>query len=211
MKRIAIYISFLLINVTLSQALSAQQKDTLKVSGQPRDSSTKSLLKQDTAALKFNPRIATRRSILIPGWGQAYNKKYWKIPIIYGALGTTAGIYLYNVKYYKLLRKAYSYRTDNDPSNDTLINPQFIHLSTESIRTYRNSYRQNVDYSILFFLAFWAVNVVDATVDAHLKSFDVNDNISFKFKPGYDMITKGYTIGLVFNLHDKKVRQGLTP
>jgi hypothetical protein len=75
-----------------------------------KDSSTVNQLK-DTSNKKavkvFNPRLATIRSAMVPGWGQIYNKKYWKLPLVYGALGTTAGVFIYNVKNYKLLRLAY--------------------------------------------------------------------------------------------------------
>lgn len=198
-----IYVLIFLALLICKTSFTQKRQDTLLVSGSSKDTSTKSLLKLDTSAKKFSPRIATLRSALIPGWGQAYNKKYWKIPIIYGALGTTAGIYFYNIKTYKLLRKAYIYRTDNNPSNDTLIDKQFQPLSAESIRSYRNSYRQNIDYSVLFFLAFWALNVVDATVDAHLKSFDVNDNISFKVKPDFNVISKVASLSFAFDIHQK--------
>ena len=93
----------------------------------------KSVLALDTS-LKFNPKVAALRSAIIPGWGQWYNKKYWKIPIIYGALGVTAGVFFYNLKTYRLLRKAVVLRSDTNQLNDALIDPQFIHLSTESIR-----------------------------------------------------------------------------
>src|SRR6476619_3366957 len=126
-----------------------QQKDSVTVAGK-RDS-TKNLLSQDTEAKKFNPKKATFRSAIIPGWGQAYNKKYWKIPLVYGALGTTAAVYFFNVKTYKALKQAYIYISDTIPSNDALIDKRFKNLSPESIRTYRNSFRQNVDYSVLFF------------------------------------------------------------
>jgi hypothetical protein len=95
-------------------------------------------------------------------------------------------------------------RSDTIPSNDALIDPRFVNLSTESIRSYRNSYRQNVDYSVLFFLLFWGLNVVDATVDAHLKAFDVSDNISFRVKPGYNPTANTGGISLVFFFKDKQ-------
>ncbi len=180
----------------------AQQNDTTITKLQD-STSQKNILSLDTSAKKFNPKVATFRSAVLPGWGQAYNKKYWKIPIIYGALGTTAAIFLYNLKTYKLLKQAIIYRSDTIPSNDALVDPDFKNLSTESIRSYRNSFRQNVDYSVLFFILFWGLNVVDATVDAHLKSFDVTDNISFKIKPGYNPNTNTGGISIVFTLKDK--------
>ncbi len=182
-----------------------RNEDTLIIKANNRaDTSGKNLLALDTAiSKKHNPKVATFRSAVLPGWGQAYNKKYWKIPIIYGALGTTTGIFFFNLKTYKLLRKAVIYRLDQDTSNDTLIDPQFKNLSTESIRGYRNEYRQNVDYSVLFFLLFWGLNVVDATVDGHLKAFDVSPDITMKIRPSLNSVNNGPGISLVFSFKGK--------
>lgn len=156
---------------------------------------------------KFNPRTATFRSAIVPGLGQIYNKKYWKLPLVYGALGTTAGIYFYNVKNYRLLKQAYIYLTDNDSTNNGLVDPTFRNLSVNSIRSYRNSFRQNVDYSVLFFIFFWGLNIVDATVDAHLKLFDVNDNLSLQLKPGYSPLSNTTGISLVLNIGKKNLER----
>jgi hypothetical protein len=190
-----------------SKTFAQQKEDTLTLKNNTPDTSGKSLLALDTAVKKkHNPKIATFRSAVLPGWGQAYNKKYWKIPIVYGALGTTAGVFLYNIKTYRLLRKAVIYRLDKDTSNDNLIAPEFATLSTESIRFYRNAYRQNIDYSVLVFLIFWGLNVVDATVDAHLKAFDVSPDIGMKVRPGVNQTTNGVGLSLVFFLKDKNAR-----
>jgi hypothetical protein len=157
------------------------------------------VIKKDTADL-FSPRKATIRSAILPGWGQIYNKTYWKLPLVYGALGVTAGIFVYNIKTYKQLRTAYIYMTDNNPANDALIDPRFKNLNPESIRSYRNVFRQNVDYSALFFIAFWGLNVVDATVDAHLRSFNVNDNLSLQIKPGNSLMAGTSGLSLVLNM-----------
>ncbi|MDN3655102.1 DUF5683 domain-containing protein [Ferruginibacter paludis] len=151
----------------------------------------------------FNPRMATIHSAIIPGWGQIDNKKYWKLPLVYGALGTTAYVFFYNIKTYKLLRLAYIYASDTLPSNDHLIDAQFKNLSANSIKIYRNSFRQNVDYSVLFFIFFWGLNVVDATVDAQLKAFDVNDNLSLKLSPGFSPMANTTGLSLVFDIHSK--------
>ena len=150
---------------------------------------------------KFDPRIATRRSAIIPGWGQIYNKKYWKLPLIYGALGTTAGVFFYNVKNYKLLRLAFIYKSDTIPANDVLIDPKYQKYSAGALRSYRGAFRQNVDYSVLFFLVFWGLNVVDATVDGHLKQFDVNENLSLEIKPGYSPMANTAGVSLVLDIH----------
>ncbi|HUS02400.1 MAG TPA: DUF5683 domain-containing protein [Chitinophagaceae bacterium] len=194
----------LLLSIFFCSNIFAQQQTDSTKSKMQDSTSKKNILSLDTSAQKYNPKVATFRSAVLPGWGQAYNKKYWKIPIIYGALGITAGIFKYNLKTYKILRQAIILRSDNDPGNDTLVDPQFVNFSTESIRSYRNSFRQNVDYSVLFFIIFWGLNVVDATVDAHLKSFDVSDNISLRIKPGYNLNTNTGGISLVFSFKDKR-------
>ncbi|HEY8387372.1 MAG TPA: DUF5683 domain-containing protein [Parasegetibacter sp.] len=146
------------------------------------------------------PRVATIRSAIIPGWGQIYNRKYWKLPLVYGALGTTAWVFRENVVTYRDLRDAYRNRLDGDPSNDHLINPDFVVLSNESIRYNRDQFRRNVDYSVLVFIVFWGLNIVDATVDAHLSSFDVSQDISLKIKPGYSPMANTTGISLVMDL-----------
>ena len=180
-------------------------EDTVIVKGNNQaDSSGKGLLALDTAVRKkYNPKIAMLRSAIIPGWGQAYNKKYWKIPIIYGALGTTAGIFFYNRTNYKLLRQAVVLLSDGDTSNDKLVAPKYQGYTLEVVRTNRNLFRQNIDYSVLFFLVFWGLNVVDATVDAHLKAFDVSPDITMKIRPGFNYLTNAAGISLVFNFKDK--------
>lgn len=200
----AIFFSIFMLHQSNGFAQQAGDTMLLKENPSPADSSHKNLLAQDTAVKKkkFNPKVALFRSAVIPGWGQAYNKKYWKIPIIYGALGTTAGVFFYNLKTYRSLRKAVIYRSDKDTSNDRLIDPQFQVLSTGSLRQYRNEYRQNIDYSVLFFLLFWGLNVVDATVDAHLKAFDVSPDVSMKIRPALNSSGTGPGISLVFFFKD---------
>ncbi len=157
--------------------------------------------KTDTSK-KYNPRIATIRSAILPGWGQITNKKYWKLPIVYGALGITAGVFLYNVKQFKTANRAYANAIDGDATNDYLIpEPYFgVKDQPERIKTFRNQVRQNVDYSALFFIIFWGLNVVDATVDAHLKTFDVSDDLGLQIKPGYSPMANTNGISLVLNI-----------
>jgi hypothetical protein len=152
---------------------------------------------------KFNPRIATRRSAMIPGWGQIYNKKYWKLPIVYGAIGGCAGVLAYNLTNYKDTRFAYRVKYNmrvnrTDSSLFSQINPLLKPLEEESLRYYRDQFRRDIDYSVLFLMILWGLNVVDATVDAHLKSFDVGPDLSFQLKPGRSELagTSGLSIVL---------------
>lgn len=187
----------------LHQPLYAQQ-DSLIVMPVIDSSQTKNPLASDTVVRKkFNPRTATIRSAILPGWGQAYNKKYWKIPIVYGALGVSAGVFFFNLKTYKQLRDAVIYRQDTLAGNDSLIAPDLRQLTTSSLIFYRNAYRQNIDYSVLAFLVIWGLNVVDATVDAHLKGFDVSPDLTMKIKPQYRFETGTASIGLVFTFRER--------
>lgn len=170
--------------------------------------STKGLLAEDTAlSKKFNPKTAAIRSAILPGWGQAYNKKYWKIPIVYAALGTSAGVFFYNVKTYNQLKRAVIYKSDTIPGNDQLIDPKYRGLSAYQLKLYRNAVRQDVDYSVLAFLLLWGLNVVDATVDAHLKAFDVSPDLSLKIKPSYEYNTGTTGVSLVFTIkgHSERI------
>lgn len=190
-------IFLLFINCLLGLYTTAQVNDTLK--------ERKNLVTADAPkpALKpveaYSPRKAIIRSAIIPGWGQIYNNKYWKLPLVYGALGTTTYLFFRNLKQYKEAKEAYILATDNNPNNDEQIQQPYYTVKDqpERIRTFRNQVRQNVDYTVLFFIIFWGLNVADAAVDAHLKTFDVSDDLSLHIKPGFSPMAKTSGISLV--------------
>ena len=192
---------FLLMCISFNNTLFAQ-KDTAIINGNGISISGKNVVKIKDSVSPYNPNKAIIRSAILPGWGQITNKKYWKLPLVYGALGVTAGIFFRNIKQYKDAKSAYILAKDNDPSNDYLIKQPYFSVKDqpERIRTFRNQVRQNVDYTVLVFLIFWGLNVADAAVDAHLKTFDVSDNLSFQFKPGYSPLANTNGISLVMNI-----------
>lgn len=151
---------------------------------------------------KYSPRKAIIRSAIIPGWGQITNKKIWKVPLVYGALGTTSYLLFRNIRQYKEAKEAYILATDGDPANDDQIMQPYYSVKDqpERIRVFRNQVRQNVDYSVLFFIFFWGLNVVDAAVDAHLKTFDVGENLTIQLKPGYSPLANTNGISLVLKI-----------
>ncbi|HEX4875524.1 MAG TPA: DUF5683 domain-containing protein [Chitinophagaceae bacterium] len=158
----------------------------------------------DSLSKAHSPRKAALRSAILPGWGQIYNKKYWKLPIVYGAMGTCAGIFIYNLGNYKDTKFAYRvkynmrvYKTDS--TLFASIKDKLKPLSEESLKFYRNQFRRDIDYSALVFILLWGLNVVDATVDAHLKSFDITPDLSLRLKPGYSDLAR--TNGLSLILH----------
>jgi hypothetical protein len=161
----------------------------------------------DTAAVrKYKPGIAIKRSAMIPGWGQYTNKKYWKIPLVYAGVGIPTYLFFRNIKQYKDAKNALALATDMDPSNDILIKEPYFSARTrpDVIRSFRNQVRQNADYSVLFFILFWGLNVADAAVDAHLKTFNVNDDLSILIKPGYSPLANTNGISVVFALGKTK-------
>ena len=163
--------------------------------------------KADTAVEKkiYSPKVAARRSAILPGLGQIYNKKYWKLPIIYGGLGVTGYIFFDNLKTYKEYKFAYSARIKAQPPNPDSTDYNQLEdiykvLSPNSIRAARDEFRRYVDYSALIFILLWGLNVVDAAVDAHLKAFDVSPDLSLRFKAGYSDMAKTNGVSLVLTI-----------
>lgn len=138
--------------------------------------------KVDSVLKVHSVRRAVISSAILPGLGQIYNKKYWKLPLVYGALGISGYIFFDNLQVYKDSRFAYKAKYQASRPGATAadsvlyhqIKPDYLPYSLEGLRRNRNQFRQYLDYSVLFFVFFWGLNVVDAAVDAHLKSFDVS-------------------------------------
>ncbi len=200
-------IAFLLLFILCSQFIFAQKTKPAKLEkdSTPVVAKKVSTNKYDSVFAAHSPKKAAIRSALLPGLGQIYNKKYWKLPIVYGALGTCAGVFFFNLGNYKDTKFAYKVkynmrvlRTDSTLYAD--VKPYLKPFSEETLRFYRNQYRRDIDYSALFFLILWGLNVVDASVDAHLKSFDVSPDLSLKFKPGYSDMAKTNGLSLVLKI-----------
>ena len=196
------FIIFLLLS---SLIVAAQEKLIVDTTGKVLFSK-KTVTKKDSSNKKYNPGIAIRRSAILPGWGQYTNKKYWKIPIVYAGIGIPAYLFFRNLKQYREAKDAFTLATDADISNDILIKEPYFSVRSQPdrIRVFRNSVRQNVDYSVLFFIIFWGLNVADAAVDANLKTFDVSDELSLQLKPGYSPLANTNGISLVLNIGKKK-------
>ncbi|MFM6993980.1 MAG: DUF5683 domain-containing protein [Sediminibacterium sp.] len=148
------------------------------------------------------PRKATNRSAILPGLGQAYNKQYWKIPLVYGVLSVPVVTYVYNNDLYAKTKFAYEARVqeaNGNNSNVSKIDPTLKNLSAGSLQSYRNIFRKNRDYSIMWFILAWGINVVDASVSGHLKEFDVSNNLSVKMAPMRSDAYQQAGIALQFN------------
>jgi hypothetical protein len=172
--------------------------------------STQSIKKDSTLIIrKHIPSKATKRSALIPGWGQAYNKQYWKIPLVYGVIAIPAATYIYNNDMYKKTKFAYEAKfkeAAGDASDVAKIDPLLKNLSASSLQSYRNIFRKDRDYSIMWFIVTWGVNVIDATVSGHLKEFDINNDLSFKIQPTYQPQFKQAGLALQFHFNNNHSR-----
>jgi hypothetical protein len=190
------------------QDTSSNFKDTIKRM-MPADSLPKvatrisNVNRVDSILKHHSPKTAAFRSAILPGLGQIYNKKYWKLPIIYGALGISGAVFSYNLTNYRALRVAYRAKykaSQGDSSELPKIRFDLKPIDMNALRSYRDEFRSNIDYSALFFILLWGLNVVDATVDAHLKPFDVSPDLSLKFKLGPSEMagTTGVSLVLAF-------------
>lgn len=141
----------------------------------------------------LTPAKAAFYSAILPGLGQAYNKKYWKIPIVYGAMGTSLYLYLDNKKQYKTYRDAYKSRLAGNPDL------YYIKFSDTQLIKAQEVYQRNASLSGLFVLAFYVLNIIDANVDAALIQFNVNENLSLSPKISPDNVTLQPNLGLTLN------------
>ncbi len=147
-----------------------------------------------------SPKKAAILSAVLPGAGQIYNKKYWKVPLIYaGAAGLVYSLNFNQSRYIKY-RTAYKYRIDNDASTTD----DFVGVySDENLNTLQKYYHRYRDLTIIGFAVVYALNIVDASVDAHLFTFDVSDNLSMKVQPSL-INTAGsnrYSTGIGLSIH----------
>ena len=153
--------------------------------------------KTDTVKL-HDPKKAALLS-LIPGGGQIYNKKWWKLPIIYAGLGAAGYFAIKNGK------EAIKYRNEfffHQYGAREYYNPDLANSDLPSLLINKNNYLRNMEISIGVFTILYALNIIDALVDAHLFYFDVSDNLAFRITPYMDNNTpfKTLSTGIAFQL-----------
>jgi hypothetical protein len=131
---------------------------------------------------RHNPRTATLLSI-IPGGGQIYNRKWWKVPVVYACLAVSGYfIYDFSVKT-SLYQKEYIHRMNGETD---LLNPDLATYADENVLALKNYYRRNMEISIGAFAIIYVLNLIDASVDAHLFYFDISDDLSLNIKPSFN-------------------------
>lgn len=138
-----------------------------------------------TGYYTHNPSKATLMSTILPGLGQAYNQKYWKIPIVYAALGVSSFLYIKYNNEFKKFRQAYIDYYDTDASTNSYLDfdiPKGVTIA-RYITVYKDNYRKWRDWAGIAVLVSYALNIIDATVDAHFFDFNIDDNLSMKMQP----------------------------
>lgn len=170
------FCTFLIFNVA---ALAQIKKDTVQINQNRVDTLSVKVSK------KFKPAQAALYSAVLPGLGQAYNKKYWKIPLIYaGAVGLGYFIKLNN-EFHLEFKDSFNAKINNKPEDDP-----FPNRSIENINLNKRYWQRNRDYLIIISTVVYSLNIVDALVDAHLKDFDVGDNLTLKIEPHIDQFNQ---------------------
>jgi hypothetical protein len=132
-----------------------------------------------TDTLRERPNIAAMYSAVLPGLGQAYNKKYWKLPIIYGGAAVLAYFLNYNNKLYIQNRNSLIAIKDKDPRTQPH-DPEITETSYERASDY---WRRNRDLLIIGAIVLYALNIVEAHVDAHLSAFTAEGDLTLKIRP----------------------------
>ncbi|MFK7978689.1 MAG: DUF5683 domain-containing protein [Saprospiraceae bacterium] len=198
MIRIALLLIMLLINLLDAKAqddlyskadtLPNILSDTIKIK---QKKGFKNFLKKDYPSPKKAVLLA-----IVPGMGQIYNKKYWKLPLVYSALGGVIYSITFNSRQYNAFQNSLNIRADVDCENSTMqYTPlkcrdasEIAEIPSNAVEARRNSFDKNRQLSWIGLVGFYLISAGDAFVDAHLKDFNVNDDISFQpiFETGFN-------------------------
>ena len=150
---------------------------------------------------KHSPQRAALFSAVVPGLGQVYNKQYWKTPVIYAGGAVAGYLIYYNYSVYKNLRKSFRRRKFDEPEKryeqftvKTItgdLNVNLEDFTDGEILGLQQSYRRDLDLSVLLAFGIYALNIVDAVVFAHLYDFDVSEDLTLRLKPGFNYAHNG--------------------
>lgn len=132
---------------------------------------------------EHSPRIATVLSTFVPGAGQVYNKKYWKIPVIYGGFATFAYYSGVNNKLYLKYRKLYEQKLDET------IDVLYENINAETLRKERENWRRNRDLNYIGMGFLYILQIIDANVDAHLFYYDISDDLTLRYEPSFQQFS----------------------
>jgi hypothetical protein len=163
----------------------------------PARSFSQDTARHDTIYFAHSPNKAALYSAILPGLGQAYNKKYWKIPLVYAGFGTMAYFLASNISEYSKFKDAFDYKSgDSIPSK---YNSYVDKYPLTSLQEGKDYYRRNRDFTYIVMSLWYILNIVDAAVDAYLFTYDISDNLSLHWEPSIMGTTRGQAGGIKFD------------
>ena len=196
MRNYLLLFSTLLLFINFSY--SQEEQDSIpktEIDSVQADLADKGVVIKDSVSCKktkkeFNPLAPSKAafySAVLPGMGQIYNKRYWKAPIVWGAIGGSVYMYIYNNDQYQRFRTAFIRRqagfTDDEFNGEGTL-PLF---DVERLEYQQERFQSDRDLWLVAAIALYALNIVDANVDAHLKQFNIDDDLSIDFEPYLDL------------------------
>ncbi|MCQ2317458.1 MAG: DUF5683 domain-containing protein [Bacteroidales bacterium] len=189
MKHLLVLLSFLMLIPELmaqDMAVSPVSENAPLLIKVPEWDSKKD--KKDDAPLhtgKHDPKTATWLA-LIPGAGQAYNRKYWKMPIVYAGFAATGYFAISNGNDYRLYRDAYDFKTGIKTDVSEKAKTEAGKYTNENLITLRDYYRRNMELSWIIMAAWYVVQIIDASVDAYFFYYEIDDNLTMKVEPKWE-------------------------
>ncbi len=145
----------------------------------------------------LRPAKAAFYSAVLPGLGQVYNKRYWKLPLIYGGIGASIYYYDLNNKNFKRYRNAYKRRLAGFTDDEF----QGLIFDNDRLIDGMNFYKQFRDQSMLFIIGTYFLNILDANIDAHLKQYNINQNLSLKPYMDQNPVVADHHFGVSLNFN----------
>ncbi len=133
-----------------------------------------------------SPTKATIMSACLPGLGQIYNGKWWKVPIVYAGLGGLGYLVYSNYSEYRAYLHAYEFKTGDLPEGVTLTQHETDlanRYADSQLQTYKESYRRDFEFFTILTVVWYGLNIVDACVDGHLYTYDISDDLSLNIDP----------------------------
>lgn len=180
--------------VSLSFSSAQVENDTTNISINKEPVLIENALIERQEIDPLRPSKAAFYSAILPGGGQFYNKKYWKIPIVWGAIGTGVYFYIRNDRQFDRYRDAYKRRLAGFTDDEF-----FGVVSDDGLIRAQQQFRRNKEVSLLVTIGLYALNIIDANVDAHLLQFNVDENLSLSPHYQYNQMENSGDLGLTLN------------
>jgi len=193
-----ILLLFLILTLASHVSKAQEENDSIQVIKPSLSEMDKAdTIRIESYAKRFNPAKASLYAAVLPGLGQVYNKKYWKLPLVYGGFFATG----YAINYYQGLYKDYKEQLFRILESGDSQSPQGF--TEDQLRPAIDKARRERDFFIIIMAGVYILQIIDANVDAHLKEFDVNPNLQVKFEPMLksDLLTgrqAGFSVVLKF-------------